>query len=202
MTLAVSLLACYLIGSLPFSFIFAKLRRGVDPRQAGTGNVGASNTLIVAGKLAAILALIGDTAKGVGAIMLARHLGLNDWGIALSALAVVLGHDFSVFLGFKGGKGVATTGGVLIALDPLFTAIITLLWILCILMLQRFIPGSLLTFISIPLVMWLGSWHVSFIIWGVVNAGLAMYAHRMDLERFLAGKELTIQESLVKTFKK
>ena len=202
MTLAVSLLACYLIGSIPFSFIFSKLRRGVDPRQAGTGNVGASNTLLVAGKLAGLLAVVGDTAKGVGAIMLARHLGLNDWGLALSALAVVLGHDFSLFLGFKGGKGVATTGGVLIALDPFFVVIIILLWVLSMLMLQRFIPGTLLTFISIPLVMWLGSWHFAFILWGAVNALLALYAHRLDLERFLAGHELTIQESLAKTFKK
>jgi len=202
MTLAVSLLACYLIGSVPFSYIFSKMRRGVDPRQAGTGNVGASNTLLVAGKVAAVLAVIGDTAKGVCAILLARYLHLNDWGLVLSALAVVLGHDFSLFLGFKGGKGVATTGGVLIALDPLFGGIIILLWILCMLMLRRFIPGTLLTFILVPLVMWMGSMRTPFILWGIVNAALALYVHRQDLERFLAGNELTIQESLAKALNK
>jgi acyl phosphate:glycerol-3-phosphate acyltransferase len=202
MTLAVSLVLCYLIGAIPFSFIFSQLRRGVDPRQAGTGNVGASNALIVAGKVAATLAVIGDTGKGVVAVLLARYLGLNEWGVVLSALAVVLGHDFSLWLGFRGGKGVATTGGVLIALDPLFTVIIVLLWILCMLMLRRFIPGTILTFGLIPLVMWMGSWRLPFILWGIVNAGLAIYAHRKDLERFLGGNELTIQESLAKTFQK
>ncbi|MCU0640668.1 MAG: glycerol-3-phosphate 1-O-acyltransferase PlsY [Candidatus Margulisbacteria bacterium] len=202
MTLAAALIACYLLGSVPFSYIFAKLRRGVDPRRAGTGNVGASNALIVGGKMAALLAVIGDTGKGILAIMLARSLHLNEWGLVLCALVVVLGHDFSLFLGFKGGKGVATTGGVIFALNPFFGVIVTLLWLLCMLMLRRFIPGTLLTFTLVPLVMWLGSMRTPFILWGIVNAALAFYAHRQDLERFLAGNELTIAESLEKIRKK
>ncbi|MFA5113497.1 MAG: glycerol-3-phosphate 1-O-acyltransferase PlsY [Candidatus Margulisiibacteriota bacterium] len=202
MTLAASLLACYLIGSIPFSYIFSRLRRGVDPRQAGTGNVGASNALIVAGKLAAVLAVIGDTAKGILAVVIARWLGLNDWGIVFSSLAVVLGHDFPVFLGFRGGKGVATTGGILIGLDPFFAGIIILLWVFCMLILQRFIPGSLLTFLLLPLIMWMGFWRFPYIVWAIVNAVLVFYVHRQDIKRFLAGNELTIQESLAKTFNK
>lgn len=97
-------LASYLIGSIPFSYIFSKLRRGVDPRNVGTGNIGATNTLVVAGKTAGALALAGDIGKGAAAIFLARYFGLSDWGIAFSGLAAVVGHDFSVFLGFRGER--------------------------------------------------------------------------------------------------
>jgi glycerol-3-phosphate acyltransferase PlsY len=202
MTLAASLIACYLLGSIPFSYIFSKLRRGVDPRRAGTGNVGASNAFIVAGKTAAFLAVIGDTAKGAGAVLIARYFCLNDWGIVLSALAVVLGHDFSLFLGFRGGKGVATTGGIMFALDPVLGALVLLLWIFCMLVMRYFIPGSLLAFMLIPLMMWLGSKPYQYIIFGIANAALALYVHRKDIERFFTGNELTIQESLAKAFKK
>jgi acyl phosphate:glycerol-3-phosphate acyltransferase len=202
MTAVVSVIAAYLIGSLPFSYIFSRLRRGVDPRRHGTGNVGATNTLLVAGKLAALLALAGDIAKGVGAIVLARYLGLDDRGIALTAFAVVVGHDFPLFLGFKGGKGVATTAGVLFGLDWIFGGLIVLLWVLCMTLVRYFIPGSVLTFVLVPLVMWLGSWRWPYIIFGVANAALAIYAHRRDLARFFAGQETPIQEALAKYFKK
>jgi glycerol-3-phosphate acyltransferase PlsY len=198
MTLFVSVLLCYLIGSIPFSFLFAKLRRGVDPRRAGTGNVGATNALLVAGKTAGLLAMAGDTAKGIAAVSLARDLGLNEWGIALSGLAAVSGHDFSPWLGFKGGKGVATTGGILIALDPVFTLLVILLWILSMAMFRYFIPSTILVLCFLPVMMWIGSWRLEYIVFAVVNALLALYTHRLDLQRFLAGNELTIAESIAK----
>jgi len=202
MTIAVSVIAAYLIGSIPFSFIFSRLRRGVDPRHHGTKNVGATNTLIIAGKLAALLAVLGDIAKGIAAIMIARYLGLNDWGMALTALTVIVGHDFPLFLGFKGGKGVATTAGVLFGLDWIFGGLITLLWVLCMLLVRYFIPGSVLAFLLVPLVMWLGSWRSPFIIFALANAVLAIFVHRKDLERFFSGKEATIQEAVAKYLKK
>jgi len=81
-------LASFLIGSIPFSYLFSKLK-GHDPRKAGTGNVGATNVLIVAGPFAASLAVIGDVGKGILAILLARYFGLSDWGRALCGVAVV-----------------------------------------------------------------------------------------------------------------
>lgn len=202
MKLVLVLLASYLIGAIPFSYLFTRLFKGADPRKAGTGNVGATNALVVGGKTAGILALIGDTAKGAAAIALVRHYGFTDWGIVLSGLAAVLGHDFSIFLKFRGGKGVATTGGILLALDPIFTFIIILLWIFCMIILRYFIPSTILIICFIPVMMWMSSWRVEYIAFGTVNALLTVYAHRADLQRFFAGNELTIQESMAKYGKK
>lgn len=201
MNFALVFLISYLIGSIPFSYLAARLK-GADPRKAGTGNVGATNALIVAGKTAGIIAVLGDTAKGAAAIILAHYFNLNDWGIALAGLSAVLGHDFSLFLGFKGGKGVATTGGVLIALDPIFTILIVLLWILCMIVFRYFIPSTVLILCFIPIMMWMGSWRIEYIIFGILNAALAIYTHRADLQRFFSGNELTIQESMGKHLKK
>jgi len=201
MKLLIVVLVSYLLGSIPFSYLASKLK-GKDPRKAGTGNVGASNTLIVAGKRAGIIALLGDVGKAYLAIYLAQRVALPSWGIALAALAVVVGHDFSVFLKFKGGKGIAATGGVLIALDPLFTLLIVLFWILGMILIRFFIPATCLTLILIPIMMWMGSWRPEYIAFGVVNAALGLFAHRADLQRFFAGKELTIQESMAKHLKK
>jgi glycerol-3-phosphate acyltransferase PlsY len=201
MTQFLVIVASYLIGSIPFSYLFSRLK-GVDPRKAGTGNVGASNALAVAGKTAGALALAGDTGKGIAAILLARYFGLSDWGIAFSGLAVVAGHDFSVFLGFKGGKGVATTGGVLMALDPIFGTLALLLWILSMVVLRYFIPSTVLILCFIPVMMWMGSWRLAYIVFGILAAVLAIYVHRSDLQRFFSGNELTIQESVAKYSKK
>lgn len=192
----------YLIGSIPFSHIFPWLIKGHDVREKGTKNVGASNALIVAGKRAGLLALLGDTGKGIIAVLLARYLGLPTWAIATCALAAVVGHDFSLFLGFKGGKGVATFGGTLIALDPIFTVLVVLLWIFAMLVLRYFIPSTVLVLCFVPVLMWMGSWRNEYIIFGLLNAVLGIYAHRANLRLFFAGEELTISESLAKHFKK
>ena len=146
----------YLIGSIPFSHIFPRLIKGRDVREKGTKNVGASNALIVAGKRAGLLALLGDTGKGIVVVLLARYFGLPTSVIAACALAAVIGHDFSLFLGFKGGKGVAVFGGTLIALDPIFTVLVVLLWIFTMLVLRYFIPSTVLVICFVPVMMWMG----------------------------------------------
>jgi len=190
-------LAAYLLGSIPFSYLFSQLR-GKDPRNHGSKNVGATNTLVIAGRLAGGLALIGDLGKGALAVLLARYANLPDGAIALSGLLAVIGHDFSVFLRFRGGKGVATTGGVLFALDPIFTLIIILFWVLSMLLIRRFIPGTVLTMVFIPVIMWMASWKKEYVLFGAANAALGIYSHRFDLRRFFAGEELAISESLAK----
>ncbi|MDD5593467.1 MAG: glycerol-3-phosphate 1-O-acyltransferase PlsY [Candidatus Margulisbacteria bacterium] len=197
------ILASYFIGSIPFSHIFPWLLKGHDVREKGTKNVGASNALVVAGKRAGLMALIGDIGKGIAVILLARYFGLPAWAIALTGLAAVVGHDFSIFLGFKGGKGVATAGGVLMALDPIFGTLTLLLWIFTMIVLRYFIPSTVLVLCFVPVFMWLGSWPKEYILYfGVLNAMLAVYAHRANLQLFFAGQELTISESLAKHFKK
>jgi glycerol-3-phosphate acyltransferase PlsY len=191
-----------LIGSLPFSHIFPWLIKGHDVREKGTKNVGASNALIVAGKRAGLLALLGDTGKGIVVVLLARYFELPAWAIATCALAAIIGHDFSLFLKFKGGKGVATFGGTLIALDPVFTVLVVLLWVFTMLVLRYFIPSTVLVMCFVPALMWMGSWRVEYIVFGILNAALGIYAHRTNLRLFFAGEEMTISETLAKHFKK
>jgi len=195
MKLLLVILFSYLLGSIPFSHIFARLK-GKDVRAAGTKNVGATNALVVAGPLIGALALMGDVLKGCCAVGLARYFSMPDIGIALAALAVVAGHDFSIFLGFKGGKGVAATGGVLFALDPVFAILVIFLWILCMVVIRYFIPSTILVLCFLPVMMWMASWRAEYVFFGAANALLAVYTHRNDLKRYFAGQELTIQESL------
>ena len=109
--------AAYLLGSISFAVLTSRAFGIADPRTYGSGNPGATNVLRSGKKLAAALTLIGDAAKGWVAVMLAVHIALSDIQVALIALAVFLGHLFPIFLKFKGGKGVATALGVLLALN-------------------------------------------------------------------------------------
>src|SRR5574343_376572 len=114
-----AILAAYLLGSVPFAMISSKLFGLADPRTYGSGNPGATNVLRSGNKKAALMTLIGDALKGTVAVLVAQSLNFSDTLVALVALAVFLGHLYPVFLGFKGGKGVATAAGILLALDPI-----------------------------------------------------------------------------------
>lgn len=119
LTTVLAVTAAYLLGSLSFAVIVSRLFGMADPRSYGSGNPGATNVLRSGNKLAALLTLLGDALKGMIAVMIARALGLGESVTGLVALAVFFGHLFPVFLSFKGGKGVATAAGVLLALHPL-----------------------------------------------------------------------------------
>ncbi len=117
MTAALCALAGYLAGSIPFAVVVSRFMALPDPRTYGSGNIGATNVLRSGNRVAAALTLAGDFAKGLLAVLVARHLDLPELEVAVVGLAAFLGHLFPVWLGFKGGKGVATAAGVLIALD-------------------------------------------------------------------------------------
>jgi len=104
----------YILGSIPFGVLFSK-HKGVELQKSGSGNIGATNVLRTAGKGAAAFTLIGDLLKGSISIFLAKNILYEPW-VALSGVAVILGHIFPVFLKFKGGKGVATAFGVFLAI--------------------------------------------------------------------------------------
>ena len=137
MTLAVSLFFAYLLGSVPFAVVFSKAFGLADPRSFGSGNPGATNVLRTGNKLAALLTLLGDSLKGALAVMLARLLELPELSLALVGLAAFLGHLYPVFLRFKGGKGVATGAGVLLAINPLIGLSTLATWLI-IAMLTRY----------------------------------------------------------------
>ena len=136
--------AAYLLGSVPFGLLLAKLFGGGDVRKAGSGNIGATNVSRVAGPLAGILTLILDTAKGTVAVWLAGRIANGSvTGMMIGAVAVLLGHCFPVWLKFKGGKGVATALGVFLALSPLAAASALLLFFLCVLIWRFVSLGSI-----------------------------------------------------------
>lgn len=141
--------AAYILGSIPFGLIVARLR-GVDLRGQGSGNIGATNALRVMGRKAGALTLLGDLLKGSLAVWLALYFSGREAGF-IAAAAAVLGHDFSLFAGFKGGKGVATSFGVLLALEPLLAAIGFGVWILTVLLFRFSSLGALVSFGLLPI---------------------------------------------------
>lgn len=129
MEILIAVVAAYLLGSVPFAMISSKVFGLADPRTYGSGNPGATNVLRSGNKKAALMTLIGDAAKGAVAVLVAQQYGLSDTAVGLVALAVFAGHLFPVFLRFKGGKGVATAAGVLLALDPVLGLAVLGTWL-------------------------------------------------------------------------
>lgn len=113
----------YLLGSFPSAYVVGRLLADVDIRQVGDGNVGARNTFLTVGRRAGIAVAALDIAKGSIAVLVARRAGLQDWSVLIAGGAAVLGHDFMLFLGFRGGQGMATTIGVLLVIFPLQTCV-------------------------------------------------------------------------------
>lgn len=140
-----------ILGSLPSGVIAARTLAGVDIRRAGSGNIGAANVARTAGMKAGILVAVIDILKGVVPVLLGLWAGVDQSSLALIALAAVFGHDFSIFLSFKGGKGVATTLGVALVLAPLATVVALLLWIAIFAIFRYSSVASLVSLLVLPL---------------------------------------------------
>lgn len=188
-------LGAYLLGSIPFGLLLAKLFGGADVRKAGSGNIGATNVARVVGPLAGILTLILDTAKGAAAVWLAARVTSESsaWMMA-AAFAVLLGHCFPVWLKFKGGKGVATALGVFLALSPLSAASAALIFVLFVAYWRFVSLGSVAAAAAMPLLI--------YFLWAprhappiIVDAGtlaialLVIYKHDGNLQRLVEGTE-------------
>jgi glycerol-3-phosphate acyltransferase PlsY len=154
-TLALIVLA-YLCGSIPTGVLVSR-RRGVDPRDIGSGNIGATNVARAAGRTAGVVTLAGDAAKGLIPVLVASRLGVTQPALTLVGLAAFLGHLYSCFLGFEGGKGVATALGVFLGLAPLGTAVLIAIFLL-VLGVTRYVSlaSMVATGISAPLLLVLG----------------------------------------------
>ena len=183
------IVGAYLMGSIASAVVVARLMGLPDPRTQGSGNPGATNVLRLGGKKAAALTLLGDVLKGVIPVLAASLAGLPETGVALVALAAFLGHLYPVFFGFKGGKGVATAFGVLVAGAPLLGLAILATW-LAVAFATRISSLSALTAAALaPLYAhWLGLAPV----WTVVSAVIAVlvfWRHRSNIRNLLAGRE-------------
>ncbi len=184
-----AILAAYLLGSIPFAVIVSRLFGLADPRSYGSGNPGATNVLRSGNKAAAVLTLLGDGAKGWLAVFLARHFMLPVATIGLIALAVFFGHLFPVFLRFKGGKGVATAAGVLLALDWVLGVATLGIWLLTVFGSRYSSLGALFAAVGAPLLAAM-MWGGNFLMLAVGVMSLALIAkHWGNLQRLLAGQE-------------
>jgi glycerol-3-phosphate acyltransferase PlsY len=183
-----SLLPFYLLGSFPTGYLIAKAK-GVDITASGSGNVGATNVARVVGKRSGIFTLLGDLVKGCLGVLLARLIGVADWFVASAAVAVVLGHCFSVPPYLKGGKGVATALGVLCALKP-FSAVVALVSFGVVFYISRIVSlASVAAALIVPAAALIaGVAEVDAI--AIASIGLILVArHEENIKRLIAGKE-------------
>ncbi len=186
----------YFLGSLHVGYFAAKKYAKKDLSREGTGNIGATNAFLVGGKSFGTISLVFDIGKGMLAVYLARVLFGSEVTIALAAWFAVLGHDFSFWLNWKGGKGVATTGGAIFAINPALTFIALGFWILAVFALRYYIPATVLIICFLPLFFYLGGDSATLVWMGIGLAVLAVIKHFPDLLRFFSGKDTPAKFSL------
>lgn len=191
---AVTLIVCYLIGAIPTAYIFGRLFKGVDIRKEGSGNVGATNVYRVVGKLHGFLVLALDIFKGylcvkfIPAIfnssLITHHSQLLLYGVA-----VISGHNWPIFLRFKGGKGIATSTGVLLGIMPNTLYACFIIWII-IFMLTRYVSlASISASISLPIVAAILNMRLEYILFSVTLCLISTYKHRANIRRLIQGQE-------------
>lgn len=192
MSAGVVLAAAYLLGALPSGLMLVKMLAGVDIRRHGSGNIGAANVYRVAGPAVAALVLAVDMLKGLIAVLLARAAGLDARGVVAAGLLAIAGHNWSVFLRFGGGKGIATSFGALLAISPIAAAVAAGVWIAAVAVTQYASVGSLLGVASVPLVMWGRGESPAHLLFGLAALLLALYRHQANIGRLLAGTEMRV----------
>lgn len=191
-----TVLGAYLLGSIPFGFLVAKAK-GIDIRAVGSGNIGATNAMRVLGKPAGIFVLLMDALKGFGAVWLCTVFAKNfNAGADLETLRViagigaVLGHNYTCWLKFKGGKGIATTAGVYLALAPWSLLIALGVFIVALLTTRIVSVASMAAAVALPVAVWVMMPHNLFL--GIVTTALgvmAIYKHKSNIQRLMTGTE-------------
>ena len=194
MTAFLCALGGYLAGSIPFALLVSRLLALPDPRTYGSGNIGATNVLRSGNRIAALLTLIGDVAKGWLAVLAARLLGMPMEMVALVGFAAFLGHLFPVWLRFRGGKGVATAAGVLIAFDWRLGLAVLVAW-LTVAVLSRYSSlASLVAALFAPAAAWVILGPGPVLIAVLAMSALLIARHRSNISKLARGQESRIGE--------
>lgn len=191
-----SVLSAYIIGSFPTSYIITRVIKGVDIRKSGSGNAGATNVLRTVGKIPAIITLVIDIAKGYFAVVFLSgffyryNIDLDyDFYRGLLGLVAVCGHIWPVFLKFRGGKGVATTLGVGIAIAPGVLTIAVMLWIGVFFLSNYVSLASIIALIAFPVISVIMGLPIYTIIFGTLICSISIYKHKENIQRLLKGQE-------------
>lgn len=186
----------YLSGSIPFGLLIARVAMGVDVRNAGSGNIGATNVLRVAGSRAGAVTLALDALKGWAPVALSQFLGAPEIVIAAVGLAAFLGHVYPLFLGFRGGKGVATAFGVLLALFAKIALLIVGVWLLVAAIFRYSSLAALMAAVAAPVLVWVLDGRPSYVGLAVMICGFILIRHRENIARLMAGHEGKIGKKL------
>jgi len=192
----------YIVGSIPTGYLIGR-SQGIDIRQHGSGNIGATNVWRVMGSTWGLLAFVFDFLKGFLPLYLARVFGMADgdyWStpllLVICGIAAILGHNYTPWLGFKGGKGIATSAGVLGALMPVVLAIALSLWIIAVLITRTVSIGSILAAVVLaPAAAWFYPRDWIYLGLATLAGGLAVWRHRANIQRLRNGTESRIEFS-------
>ncbi len=191
MTPLFALLIAYVLGAIPFGYLLVRLTTGADVRSSGSGNIGATNVLRTSGRAAGIATLLLDIAKGYAAVWIAGRLtGEQPIWMSLAALAVIAGHAYSVFLGFKGGKAVASFIGAFLCLTPLALFCVLIVFVAVVAWSRYISLGSICMAATFPLAVWIIQ-HPQLPVFfaSVVAAAFLILRHRENIERLHEGVE-------------
>jgi glycerol-3-phosphate acyltransferase PlsY len=192
-------MAGYLLGSIPFGLVVSNAMGLPDPRTVGSKNVGFTNVLRMSGKKAGILTLIGDMGKGWVMGWTAMHWLTDERFIMLVALSAILGHIFSLFLNFKGGKGVATALGVVLGLSPSIGFLLLLIWLGAVAIWRYSSGGALAAFGFFPVLAIVNEQRPEFLVFSLVVSTLIWFKHKDNIVRLWKGTESKIGEKKAAT---
>jgi acyl phosphate:glycerol-3-phosphate acyltransferase len=190
----VFMLIGYFVGTIPTGYLVAKAR-GIDIQKMGSGNIGATNVLRSVGLVPAVIVMLLDPLKGFLAVLFPMLLLQTSWTIALTGFATVLGNNFNIFLKLRGGKGVATSMGAFLAIDPL-TTLLSLVMGVTTIYLSRYVSlGSLIGLLAAPLMLLArGNFLFPYFYLGVAMAVLTFWRHRENIKRLAEGSERRLGE--------
>ena len=194
----VLIICAYLIGSFPTAYVFVKIVKRTDIREHGSGNVGATNAARVIGKGPALVVFVIDFLKGTITVTLLPYLlsklffqtgGFGSHVVILSGAAVIAGHIWTIFLKFKGGKGVATTAGVMAGLAPVILLFGLIVWIIIFIIWHYVSLASLCAAVLLPVLSVILGKNLDFVIFSSVLCLVGVYAHRLNIKRLIQGNE-------------
>jgi len=193
---SILILLSYLVGAIPFGYIIGKLWKGIDVREHGSGNIGFTNVLRTVGTVPGFIVMILDICKGVVAVVGIAKLGELNLAIlpVLCGLAAIIGHNWTVYLKFKGGKGIDTTIGVFIVLNPIATLVSLAIWIIAVAITRYVSLGSILFVICLPIAIFVinlaNKQYITTVLVAAIFAMVfAVYKHLSNIERLLNGTE-------------
>ena len=199
LNLITSLILAYLIGSIPTAYIFGRIIKGIDIRNFGSGNVGATNVYRLIGKMPAFIVLFIDALKGFAPVLLFPAIFNIDKNLLnpeltsiLIGVACISGHVWTVFLKFKGGKGVATTSGVMLAIAPKVFLIALIVWVIIFLLFRYVSLASITAAISLPIASLVMNKAFPLVLFSITICFIGTYKHKSNISRLLKGKEKKI----------